>query len=451
MTQAVLFFLLAITRVSLLANPLLTLPPGVPANSLSVSTYASGLSFPYSSQVLSDGSLLVGVSTPTNNDYFVASGGLLRLAGPGDPGTTVLSGLPYPVQSVRVLNDHLIAVSEAGFGGTQIVFLSPGATPTSPYINLGSIDFAPSNAGEPFDMTLATRATPGQPGSYDVFFSMNSDTDHTQSTNYAILSGLTSGTLEYNSIAKVTVTPTAGTPIISGFQEIAKGVRNTAGMAFDTAGNLYLTDNGWDIPGTTTSQSADELDFIPAVDIGRGITDFGFPNNYIEYGTGTFVGGQGVPPIAAFQPIAGIQSLGASEIALSPKNFPVGLNNGLFIAFYGTWEQGGANNTTGPILYYDFDTQTLSDFILPGQAGIGHIASLTSTADALFINDMNSTGQIRSGPQNGIIYEIQASTPEPSALLLFVIGAITVAGWSKWRRVPLPATEHRLPSALSSR
>ena len=441
--RAVLIFFCAASTLP--ASPILTLPAGVPAGSLTVSTYATGLSFPDSMQVLSNGSLLVGVSTPTAaNDFLSSSGGLVQIASAGAAPTTVLSGLPYPVQSVRSITNNLIAVSEAGTGGTQIAFLSPGATASSPYTNLGAINISPSNAGEIFNITLATRPTPGQPGSYDLFFSMNGDTDHTQSTNFATLGGLSSGNLPYNTIGMVTVTPTAGAPIVSPVTEIADGLRNTDGLVFDSSGNLYLNDNGWDVPNTTTPQSADELNFLAASAIGNGIADFGFPNNYIAYGTGTFVGGQDIPPLAAFQPLNGVQSLGVAEMALAPADFPVGLNDGLFITFYGVWEQGGVNNTTGPLVYYSFATGQYEDIILPGQPGIGHIDSITSTANALFIGDMNSTGQIRSGPQDGVIYEIQATAPEPATLDLILFSACLFAVVVLGKRIY--ARFHNLPS-----
>jgi hypothetical protein len=125
-------------------------------------------------------------------------------------------------------------------------------------------------------------------------------------------------------------------------------------------------------------------------------------------------------------------------MALAPANFPAGLNDGLFVTFYGTWEQGGANNTTGPLLYYSFATGQYQDVILSGQPGIGHITSLTSTSDALFIGDLNSTGQVRSGFQDGVIYEIQntSAVPEPStfSLTLCAGGALFVF----WRRSKRP-------------
>jgi hypothetical protein len=416
--------LLTGVSVSVVARggPILTLPVGVSPGSLTVSTYATGLSYPSSMQVLGNQSLLVGVSTPQpgSTDYLFSTGGLLNIPNAQSAGTVVYNSLPYPVQSVRAITGNLIAVAQAGSGANQINFLQPGASPGDPYSNLGSINFAPSDAGSDifFNSTLAVRATPGQPGSYDLFFSVNGDTDHTQSTNHAVLGGLASGNLAYNTIDMVTVTPTGGAPIVSAPKEIASGVRNPAGMVFDSAGNLYLDDNGWDIPGTSTPQSADELDFIAASQIGNGVVDFGFPNSYVQYGTGNIIGGTGVEPLVAFQPIGGMQSLGASEIALAPTNFPDGLNDGLFISFYGKWEQGGANNTTGPLVYYSFATQQYEDVILSGQAGIGHIDSLVSTPDALFIGDMNSDGTVRSGPIDGAIYEIQAvGAPEPGTFV----------------------------------
>ena len=401
---------------------IVSLPTGVSGGSLNVSTLATGMSFPYSMQA-SNGFVLAGVSNPqSGGDYLSATGGLVQIA-PNGTQSSVYSAFPAAVQSVRRITDNLYAVAQAGTDTTQITFMQPGAHPGDSFTNLGAINFAASNAGEIFNITLATRQTPGQNGSYDLFFSMNGDTDHTQSTGSATLSGLASGSLEYNSIAKVTVTPTGGAPTVTGLQEVAKGVRNTAGMVFDAAGNLYLGDNGWDVPNTSTPQSADELNFLAASAIANGtIADFGFPNNYIDYATGTFVGGNGIAPLAAFLPQNGNASLGIAEMALAPVNFPTGLNNGLFVSFYGKWEQAGANNNTGPLLYYDFGTGHYSTFIASGQTGVGHLTSLTSTADALYIGDMNSYGTVRHGPIDGVVYEIQANTPEPATWTMILGG-----------------------------
>ena len=222
------------------AGPVFNTPPGVNANSLTLSTLAAGVSYPYSMQVLQDGSILAGISNPdASGDYLSAAGGLMRFTNPGAGGTAVYSGLTYPVQGVRALGGGLIAVAEAGTGDSEIAFLKPGADPATAYTKVGAISFSPSNAGEQFNITMAVRATPGQAGSYDLFFSMNGDTDHTRTNNFASLNGLAHGQLEYNSIAKVTVTPSGGVPAVAGLQQVARGIRNTGGMVFDPAGNLY--------------------------------------------------------------------------------------------------------------------------------------------------------------------------------------------------------------------
>ncbi|PYJ87224.1 MAG: hypothetical protein DME22_02360, partial [Verrucomicrobia bacterium] len=72
--------------------------------------------------------------------------------------------------------------------------------------------------------------------------------------------------------------------------------------------------------------SADELNFIARTNIG-GLTEyFGFPNNYTEYRTGRIVGGAGIQPLIAFQPLpdpfTGHESEGANDMVFAPPGFP---------------------------------------------------------------------------------------------------------------------------------
>ena len=78
--------------------------------------------------------------------------------------------------------------------------------------------------------------------------------------------------------------------------------------------------------------SADELNFIARTNIGLLTEYFGFPTNYTEYGTGRTVGGAGIQPRIAFQPIpdpfTGRESEGANDIVFAPPGFPDCLNTG---------------------------------------------------------------------------------------------------------------------------
>ncbi len=108
---------------------ILNLPAGVNPDSLTVSMVATGLSYPYSMQILADQSLLVGISTPhSGTDYLSATGGLMRLTNAQGTGVTVYDGLPYPVESVRSITSSLIAVAQAGAGAEEInVRIAAGA------------------------------------------------------------------------------------------------------------------------------------------------------------------------------------------------------------------------------------------------------------------------------------------------------------------------------------
>ena len=214
----------------------------------------------------------------------------------------------------------------------------------------------------------------------------------------------------------VTVLDGGGTPSFSGLTQVATGLRNAAGMAFDPAtGDLLFEDNGIDgLADVNEPLSADELNRIAAADIGGAIEDFGFAGHYIEYRTGTEVGSGGVDPLAAFQPLpnpsTGSESEGPAEIAMAPAGFPAGLNNGVFIGFHGKFNQGGIANEENPLVFYDFATGTYFHFIGNGERIIGHLDGLLSTSDSLFVADLSSTGSLFSAADagKGVIYQIRA-------------------------------------------
>lgn len=112
--------------------------------------------------------------------------------------------------------------------------------------------------------------------------------------------------------------------------------------------------------------SADELNFIAADNIGREIEDFGFPNNYIAYRTGEFVGGEGVAPLVVFQPfpdpLIGNESEGPNDIVFAPPCFPKGLNDGIFVGFHGRFSRGGLNNEENPLVYVDLKPEKYFHF-----------------------------------------------------------------------------------------
>ena len=132
-----------------------------------------------------------------------------------------------------------------------------------------------------------------------------------------------------------------------GLQGWATGLRNAAGFAIHPeTGDLYLQDNGIDgFSDSNEPHSADELNIIPAAQIGGKIEDFGFPFNHVRYRTGRVVGG-GIQPWVAFQPLpdpkTGNEAEGPNDICFAPPEFPEGLNHGLFVGFHGRFNYAGS-------------------------------------------------------------------------------------------------------------
>ncbi len=117
--------------------------------------------------------------------YYLGSGQLVRYSDPGNtgvadgPGVVVASGLPGAVTAVRDFGG-LIAVATAGnttiggLGQGDITFLRPGASPASPYTQVGSVHVSFPSFDAAINLTLSDRPTPGSPGSYDLFFALGS-------------------------------------------------------------------------------------------------------------------------------------------------------------------------------------------------------------------------------------------------------------------------------------
>src|SRR6185369_12443886 len=145
--------------------------------------------------------------------------------------------------------------------------------------------------------------------------------------------------------------------------------------------------------------------------INAGTTHLGYPGSYTDYATGSFVGSTGTPALYPFWMNAtpGAQSVGVNELAMAPYFFPAGLNNGIFLGFHGTFTQVGAGNTLNPVLYYDFGTGTSKVIFSPGQAGVGHLDSLFSTNDSLYVADFTSGAGF--SPGTGVIYLVRGRLP----------------------------------------
>lgn len=405
-----------------------------------VTTFAEGLNFPYSMQVLGDGSMLVATSTPVTSSYFNSTGQLLRLVdanqdGIADgPGTTLFTGLPGIVTAVRQAGDLVLATSSQA-GSERISVLRTGATPGASLSLLGSINFAFPVGWEHKSYTLEVRPTPAQSGKYDVFFNVGSKLNATNASDTVAVTGLVTGSVLGESIYQVTLQDLGSSVSFSNLTQIASGLRNAAGIAVEPAtGDLYFQDNGIDTPGNLGEPlSADEINRIPAAQIGGAVETFGFATDYIQYRTGTHVGSGAVQPLVSFQPIpdpwTGSESEGATEITFAPPDFPLGLNHGIFVGFHGQTQYAGLANEENPLLFVDPVTGQYFDFISNDEPGIGHLDSVVASGRSLFVADLSSTGAL-SGLGTGKIYQI-TYVPEPGdANLDGLVDGVDYVAWA---------------------
>jgi hypothetical protein len=434
--RRILFFL-AVLPVAADAAPLFVIPSG-----FQVTQYASGLNYPSSMTPMSDGSLIVGTTTPSGGggftDFYLGVSQLIRLtdstnSGVADGSSVIATGLPGAVTSVRQAG-NLLVVATTGQGGlidnlnqADITFLAPGGTPASPYTVVGSLHIAYPILGNAISVALETRATPGVANSYDVFFSLGAGFNDGTPGGDVSLSGLTTGSAHAGSIYKLTVDTTGGSVAATGLSQIADGLRNSGGLVYNSlTGDLYFGDNGYE-DNVGTPVSSDELNRITAAQLAAGTTiHFGYPSSYTDYATGNFVGGAGVPAFYAYrQALGGAQSFGLNEIALAPSLFPLGLNAGIFGGFFGNFNNAGPVNGINPVIFCDF-AAACSYFVNGGLVGVGHPSGLASTESALFIADFNS--QSGWGGGTGVIYRITAdAVPEPMSLGLVMLGSVIMA------------------------
>ena len=190
-------------------------------------------------------------------------------------------------------------------------------------------------------------------------------------------------------------------------------------MGFRPAtGDLYFADNGIDgLSDANIPVSVDTLNRVTLAQLPGPTLDFGFSDNYTEYRTGNVIGTLTNPPLIAFQPLGnpqtGSKSEGPSGLAFSPTNFPSPLANGVFIGFHGRQDSVGVANDENPVIFVDLATNQYFHFIDNNDPNVGHIDSLFSTADSLFLADFAST----NGGTSGIVYQISA-VPEPGTLAL---------------------------------
>jgi glucose/arabinose dehydrogenase len=413
-----LSLLIVYLPVQLVAQPVIANGPDYTASNFRVTIFATNLKFPTSMLRLSDGSILVCINTPpTGGNFFQSTGKLVRLVdtnGNGiadNAGTTIYSGMPGVLTSLKQAG-NLIFVTSAKRGYERIIILRKGSLPSSTLTVIGRIKFAFPSDWEHTTYALAVRNTPGVSNSFDVFFNIGSRANSSATSTTVAVSGLIGGSVRGESIYKVTVKDLGTSVSVSGLTQIAKGVRNAAGMLFSNAGNFVFEDNGADTADERAEPlSADELNQISAANIGGTVEHFGFPSDYIEYRTGIRKGTGGIQPLVAFQPIpnpsTGSESEGPVELALVPSRFPASLRPGVFIGFHGKKSEMGLANEENPVVHFHLTKKTYFHFIRNQETGIGHPNWVLSTSNSLFISDVSTVGTFNQG-DTGVIYQIKS-------------------------------------------
>ena len=404
--------------------PALTLQgPGVHPSDFRVTVFARNVDFPLGMVSLDDGSLLVA-ETKGTSFWNGNAGQLVRYVdanqdGVADgAGTVLYSGLPSGLTSLRKWGSLFFVTGQGT--GHPIWVLRAGATPDAPLSLVGSLTVRyPTGGWEHPHSGLAVRPVAGKPNFCDLLFQVGSDQNFARTTRTAALGNTqipgATGALAGESIYLVTLNDRGTSVSAAAPVRLAKGLRNAAGFIFHpVTGDLYFNDNGIDgLIDANEPLSADELNVIPAAQIGNGtVPDFGFPDNYTEYRTGRVVGGNGVQPLFAFQPlpnpVPGSESEGPNEIAFAPPGFPPGLNNGVFLGFHGKWALAGIPNEENPLVFADLGTGKYFQFIGNGETAVGHFDGLLSTEDSLFLSDLTGTGDTDNSRSGGVIYQIKS-------------------------------------------
>ncbi len=235
-----------------------------------------------------------------------------------------MDGLPGQITSVRQAGNLLFVTDNADTPSPVISVLQQGATTTSPFVSVGTINLSfTASTWEHPSFGLAVRPTPNQSGKYDVFFNLGSRTNqtsdagnfgtyHATANTTGNATGLSNAPLDPESIYMTTVSFNRTAAAMSTPVKVAAGLRNAVGMAFQPgAGDLYYTDNGMDgssgnsHPNDRYGNAAYSLDTLHKIDasqIGVSHPNTNFSTDFYE-GTPTTFPQHGNPgAIARFAP-----------------------------------------------------------------------------------------------------------------------------------------------------
>jgi glucose/arabinose dehydrogenase len=441
---------------------------------LRVTEFATGLDFPNGIVQLNDGSMLIG--TTNGNGFFNANATsqLVRLQdtngdGVSDLKTVLYDGaiagnnLPGGVSAIRAVDNYLFVTS---FNRDRISVFQQGADLSINSLSLkGSFDFSfPVNRAHATS-ALAIHQTGAQ--QFELYFNVGAANPNSAGNNQVTVPGsvtVSSGdfnlgttSLSGESLYKIPFTVGASSLNITQPVQVATGLRNATALEFDRAGNLYIGENGIDgLVNPNEPLTADELNRLtPAQLASAAVENFGFPDFGEKYRVpGVFIDGLGnvvdrndpkfagfIDPLATFQPIpnllTGAESEGVASIALAPTAFPNGLNDGVFLGFFGRFLYGANDDRENALVYYDSATNSYLHLLSANRGGdFGHFTSLLSTSDSLFAVDIGTgSGALFSGAGlgRGTVYQIQSAqpVPEPFTIIGTLIGGTAAVRFRK--------------------
>jgi glucose/arabinose dehydrogenase len=378
---------------------------------LALTEVATDLPFPMGMVALPDGSLLVATSPPRAGNFYASSGELVRLADSDGDGTLddrrVLAGnIPGSLVAV-VRHGEIVIVTSAQSGSERIMFFRRGERWRDPFLPIEAINLHFRGALHQ-SYGLATRTNRENPDAFDLVLNIGAGGNDTagEPVDY---DGIISGTLQPASLYLMTVIDHGAEVEFGDPIQIAAGLRNASALAFHPkTGDLWIGENGIDgLTNPIEAFSADELNVIPADQIGTSVLDFGFPSSYVDYATGEVIGVD--TAAVAFLPIDGDQAEGIAGIVFVPDSFPEGVAGGILAGFHGQFDLTGIENEENPIRWVDPETGEQRTLISNDSPGVGHIDSMVATEDTIYLADF-CVASMTNSIGCGVIYRLTASS-----------------------------------------
>ncbi len=400
-------FLLA-TQTSI-AQSAIILGPEAEAAGLTLTQVATNLDFPMGMTPLPDGSLLVATNPSSDGVFYTSDGQLLRLFdsdgdGSLDQETPLAEDLPGGLVAV-VRFGEIVAATSSEYGNEQIMFFRRGDRWRDPLTQIDDIRLNFINSGHQ-SYGLAVRPNPDDPDQFDLFFNIGAAGNDTAGPDVQT-SGAIDDVLTTASVYMVTIRDTGDVLTFSDTTLIATGLRNGTTMAIQPGtGDLWIGENGIDgLDDPNISFSADELNIVPAAQIGKDVIDFGFPDAYIDYTTGDSVGPE--TQFVAFLPTSDGKSEGVAGITFAPGSFPEPFAGGVLAGFHGRFDETGLTNTENPLLWINPATGEILVIVSNDSEGIGHLDSMVAVGDTVYIADFCDASMVGAINGCGSIYAIR--------------------------------------------